>query len=87
MTIYESGWTPKGVRKIWDRCSVGVDSANRIVNRYIDADLVDACGWFDGSDALKVLVAYTRDGDRIILRRGTRETSLQVVKEASDERA
>lgn len=69
MTIYQSGWNPRGARKAWDRTSISNSSAESALREWINGHVIDACGWFDEHDNLRLLVADTDQGKRVTYRR------------------
>lgn len=77
MSIYQSGWNPRGVRKAWDRTSIGNASAESALRDWIKGTVIDACGWFDESDNLRILVADTDIGKRVTYRRNARGFTVQ----------
>ncbi|MGB3898141.1 MAG: hypothetical protein WA973_06270 [Mesorhizobium sp.] len=72
MSIYQSNWNPRGVRKHWDRTSIPNDNATVLFGEWIKGNVIDACAWFDEWDSLRVIVADTDAGKRVTYRRSTR---------------
>lgn len=79
MDIYSSDWSPRGVRKDWERTSLANESAQRALGVWArDGKVVDACAWFDGNDVLRVMVADTHDGQRFIYRNTAKGVSIAI---------
>lgn len=77
MSIYQSGWNPRGYRKNWEKTSVTRASAETILQDWPVGIVTDACGWFDEDDNLRILAADTNDGTRIIVRITAKNITLE----------
>lgn len=78
-SLYRSDWNPPGIRKDWDRCSMGTASTKRLLGSWDAAakgEMVEAVAWFDLEGGLKVLVADYDNGRRIVLRNSGRSTKI-----------
>lgn len=77
MNLYQGKWSPRGARKAWERTSISNSSAERALRDWFKGKIVDACGWFDENDSLRVLVADTDEGRRVTYRNGKQGFSVQ----------
>lgn len=75
--IYKSSFAPRGNKKSYERCAVSAESAQVIVGEWIEGTVVDACGWFDEDDNLRILVADTDAGKRVTYRCTKRGSSIE----------
>lgn len=78
MSIYLSEWNPRGVRKTYERCSVAHEDAQSIFGMWTKGNVIDACGWFDESENLRILVADTDTGHRLTARATKRNWSIHI---------
>ena len=82
--LYTSGFTPRGVRKAWERTSMEPKSTQRMLGEWAlraGGTLTEAVAWFEGdadSGALRVLVADFNSGKRLTLRKNARGSSLKL---------
>ena len=70
-SLYQSGWSPRGTRKAWDRCSMDIPSTVRMLGHYAEmagGQMVEAVGWFDDDGATRILIADFDNGRRIDVR-------------------
>lgn len=76
--LYLSGWNPKGVRKDFERCSVGLKSAQDFLGDFVEGEKVkDVCAWFGPNGDLKIMVADTDKPRRIVYRRTSKGFNIQ----------
>jgi hypothetical protein len=78
MSLYPN-FKPRGVRRAWDHCSMGVENAGEVLRKRWGTpfgDPIDAVAWFDEDDALRVLVADFANGERAVWRCGGRQSSI-----------
>lgn len=69
--IYRSGWNPPGYRRDWDRCSMSVDSTAGLLGEWhnrMQAQIVEAVGWFRDDGSLAYLAADYAHGRRLHVR-------------------
>lgn len=84
--LYQSGYSPRGVRKSWERCSMDVSSTVRSFGYQMawgNGNVVEAVGWFDDKGATRVLIADFDSGDRVTVRKSGRDWMCSVVRGAS----
>lgn len=72
--LYQSGWSPRGVRPTWDRVSMGIDGPTAAVlhQHHVPDEWgqpVEVVAWFNEDDELRVLVADFVNGRRSVIRR------------------
>lgn len=75
LSLYLSDWSPRGVRKTWDRCGMSVGSTKRLLGKWgdrIESEMVESVAWFDEEGVLRVCVADYANGRRIVVRVGKR---------------
>lgn len=79
--LYLSGWSPKGIRKAWERSALDNKDVQEFLGQYAsDHKVKDCCAWFDQNGALRVIVADTDAPERIIYRRTARGANLEFTK-------
>lgn len=73
--------TPRGVCREWERTPIAPESAPMAFGYMAGwRSFISACAWFDGEDAMRVLVGDTEDGWRCTMRRRKQSTSVTIEK-------
>ena len=68
ISLYQSGWSPAGIRKDWERCSLGKDSAKAALGQFHDrmgAEVKEAVCWLDDNGCLRRMVVDYENGRRV----------------------
>ncbi len=81
--LYLSGWSPPGIRKDWDRCSMDTKSSTQVLQPHLTPNIgamTEAVAWFGLDGDLRCLVADFDTGRRIIHRRNARNWSTKYTR-------
>lgn len=77
MSLYHSNWSPPGIRKDWERCSMTADSATRVYGDLGNgAALTEAVAWFDDDGACRAAVLDFDSGRRVTVKHLARSTKI-----------
>lgn len=70
--IYLSGFAPRGVRREWERTSIGCEDAAHVLDKYLSLRVRDtptsALAYWSPDGCLRVMACDMEDQRRIVLR-------------------